>query len=64
MRLDTDGYAQIEPLTQIVDIMQTSTVTHLKVNVNVNENSYQSSSMKKFSSSLNTPITSTRKTGI
>ncbi|CAF0772869.1 unnamed protein product [Rotaria sp. Silwood1] len=31
LRLDTDGYAQIESLTRIIDIRQTLTVTHMKL---------------------------------
>ena len=34
IRLDSDGLAQIEPLTRIVDTRHLSIVTHLKVDVN------------------------------
>ncbi|CAF1260164.1 unnamed protein product [Adineta steineri] len=38
VRLGTDGYKQIEPLTRIINIHQTSTLTHLKLDVNADAN--------------------------
>ncbi len=38
VRLDTDGFAQIEPLTKIVNIRLRSTVTHMKIDVNADRN--------------------------
>lgn len=65
VRFKTDGYAQIKSLTQIIDIHQTSTVTHLKVDVNADGDLYKSSSMEKLSSSLSANVahlTSSKKT--
>ncbi|CAF3473704.1 unnamed protein product [Rotaria sp. Silwood1] len=54
LRLDTDGYAQIESLTRIIDIRQTLTVTHMKLDVNVDRSLNKKVSMTNISSSLNT----------
>jgi hypothetical protein len=65
VRLDTDGYAQIDSMTRIVDIRKTSTVTHLKLDVDVDQSLYKPPSMKKFQSLLNKTydhVATTRKT--
>jgi hypothetical protein len=64
IRVDTDGYAQIEPLTRIVNIHETSIVTHLMLDVNLDGSLYKPPTTRMQSSSLNTKdirITSTNK---
>ncbi|UJR37171.1 hypothetical protein I4U23_029880 [Adineta vaga] len=54
VRLNSDGYAQIEPLTRILSVRQTSTVTYLKLDVKVNADLEKLSvKMDKFFSSTN-----------
>jgi hypothetical protein len=65
VRLATDGYKQIDPLTRIVNIRKTSTVTHLKLDVNADLSLYQPPSVKKPQSSSNkssSVVTTTSKT--
>ncbi|CAF0831378.1 unnamed protein product, partial [Rotaria sordida] len=65
LRLRTDGYAQIESLTRIIDIHQTLTVTYLKLDVNLDKTLNKQSSIGNISSLLNTinvNMTSTIKT--
>ncbi|CAF1096040.1 unnamed protein product [Rotaria sordida] len=65
LRFHTDGYAQIESLTRIIDIHQTLTVTYLKLDVNPDKTLNKQSSMGNISSLLNTinvHMTSTIKT--
>lgn len=44
LRVDHDGLAQIQPLTEILSTTQRLTVTHLKVDVNADRNLPQSTS--------------------
>ncbi|CAF2873093.1 unnamed protein product [Rotaria sp. Silwood2] len=65
LRLDTDGYAQIESLTRIINIRQTLIATHLKLDVNADRSLNVGASMSNISSSLNIingNVTSTIKT--
>jgi hypothetical protein len=52
VRLDTDGYAQIEPMTRIAAVRQRWTMTHLQLDVNLDERLYRSpqSDKHQFSS--------------
>ncbi|CAF0965585.1 unnamed protein product [Rotaria sordida] len=52
VRLNADGYGQIDSMIRIINIRKTFTVTHLKINVNADQNLYKSSSMKNFQSSF------------
>ena len=52
IRLDSDGYSQIEPLTRIVKIQQTSMVIHLKVDADAGGSLYKPPSSNKLSSSV------------
>jgi beta-1,4-galactosyltransferase 1/beta-1,4-galactosyltransferase 2 len=62
LRFLKDGYKQIEPLAKIVDIIQTSMVTHLKLDVDADGAYIKSPSNEKSSSSLKgAPGTSVRK---
>ncbi|CAM2705794.1 unnamed protein product [Rotaria socialis] len=45
VRLDTDGYNQIGSMTRIVHIISTSTVLHLKIDVDANHLYYKSASI-------------------
>jgi len=52
-------------MTRIVDIRKTSTVTHLKLDVDIDQSLYKPPSMKKFQSLLNKTydhVATTRKT--
>ncbi len=65
IRLDTDGYQQIDSLIRIVDVRKTSTVTHLKLDVDANQSLYKPPALEKFQMSLNETIlrvTTSRKT--
>jgi hypothetical protein len=65
IRLDTDGYQQIDSMIRILDIRKTSTVTHLKLNVDDNQSLYKPPSLEKYQSLLNETIlriTTSRKT--
>jgi len=53
IRIDSDGYAQIGPLTRIVSIKQTSIVTHLMLDVNADVNLNKPTTTRVQSSSLN-----------
>jgi len=50
IRLDTDGYAQIGSMIRIVNIRKTSTVTHLKLDVNGDQSLYKPPPVEKFQS--------------
>jgi hypothetical protein len=52
VRLNTDGYAQIENLSRIVSIHETSIVTYMKLDVNTNVTLYKPPSIEKSFPSL------------
>jgi len=54
VRLNTDGYAQIESLTRIVSIHETSIVTYMKLDVNINGTLYKPPLIEKSFPSLKT----------
>jgi hypothetical protein len=54
IRRSVDGYDQIKPLTRIVDVSQTSTVTHLKVDVDASQSLSKLSPKRILSSASNT----------
>ncbi|CAF0884061.1 unnamed protein product [Adineta steineri] len=65
VRLDTDGFAQIDPMIRFVEIRKRSTVTHIKLDVNANEDLYKAPSMEEYQSltdQTDEHITTTRKT--
>ncbi|CAF2519639.1 unnamed protein product [Rotaria sp. Silwood2] len=65
VRLNADGYKQIDSMIRIVDIRKTSTVIHLKIDVDANQSLYKPPSKKNFLSSFNETydyITTTSKT--
>lgn len=65
VRLDIDGYEQIDSLIRYVDIRKTSTVIHLKLDVDADQSLYKPPSLQRFQSSFNETIlklTSSRKT--
>ena len=47
VRIDTDGYSQIESLTRIVQVIESSTVTHLQVDANMDKSFYQPPAFEK-----------------
>ena len=65
IRLDTDGFAQVEPLTQIVKIQQTSMMLHLKIDADANGSLYKPPFLEKRlspDSENATKVTTSRKT--
>jgi len=66
IRIDTDGYDQIEPMINYVNIRKSATVTHLKLDVNADNSLYYPPSVDKFKDLINETneqiITTTSKT--
>ncbi|UJR09040.1 hypothetical protein I4U23_013289 [Adineta vaga] len=54
VRLDTDGYKQIDSMIRIVNIQKRSTVIHLKLDVNVDKNFSPSSSFNQVHAKITT----------
>ncbi|CAF3457296.1 unnamed protein product [Rotaria sp. Silwood1] len=54
IRLNADGYKQIDSMIHFVNIRKISTVTHLKIDVNADNSLYKPPLMKNFQSTYNT----------
>ena len=50
IRLDADGYQQIDPKVRVVQLQRTATVTHLKLNVDADQSLYKPPPFEKFQS--------------
>jgi hypothetical protein len=53
VRLDTDGYEQIDSMIRILQIRKLSTLTHIKLDVDANKSLDKTPSIEKLQSSLN-----------
>ena len=53
VRLDIDGYRQIDPMIRIVDIRKRSVVTHLKLDVDADQSLYKPPPIEKYQFLLN-----------
>jgi hypothetical protein len=65
IRLDTDGYQQIVSMINIINVRKTSTVTHLKLDVDADKSLYKPPPLEKYHFLINETydyITSTSKT--
>ncbi len=48
IRLDADGYHQIDPKVIFVQVRRSATVTHLKLNVDADQSLYKPPPLEKF----------------